>query len=688
METGSTFTDGTGVSWQVGQELARGLFHRSFVVRSQGVSGGTDAGYRGDRVLKVPLTRADFGDASLPDDALAACVTAIREQAALYSDAAHPFLPPLVALLEIEGRPALMLPRYAATLATRLASGHGLSSVIQTVAGVTQSLTASGFRHGNLRPANLLIGEADRIVLDDPITPALVPHARRLHNAAPKREDWWPPNAVGTPQTDWDTWALCQILHRAATVAPDAKDPRRAVFAAPPQDGLDKVELAALRDRTIDLLRREEANPRFASRVADRLASLLNRGLSKEHAPSPPYRFTSAGDLRQRLEELAALVDPTIESVGKLLLGSAAKGDVFEGGSPVALSVSVGSTAAEVGHEDLVLGMQIRDLDDPDKGRVPLPDTQYDVKTHPSGRLRFEFRLPDMAPGRYSARVAFAIKDSGREPVVSDCRFEVRPPPGYVPPPVDHPPDTGAIQFRPAARSTPAVPLTADPPSTPSFAADTNASLPDAEVFPLPVAPTVAEPPFDSSAAPQTFVASDVSDIHGEFLGHLGAPTDHGPATQPSPIAPPSDPGPDPLAPPVPRPPVLAAVPTAPTPDPEVVVPAAVTPIPAVAPALRPAEPSSPSWSGPGQWEELPAPETTDYGSAAPSELLPHADLGQDLPTWDNAEPGHKARSAGALIDNGIELLRDNPYVAFVVVAGGLVLLLGTAGIMLRVCAG
>ena len=394
----------------------------------------------------------------------------------------------------------------------------------------------------------------------------------------------------------------------------------------------------------------------------------------------------------ENLLDNATSFSPEGGEVRVVLLGSDAKGDVFQGGVPVSLSVSVGCNTSEVAHEDLALGLQIRDLDDSDEARVPVPDAQYEVNTHPSGRLRFQFTLPGLPPGRYGARVAFTVKDSGREPVVSEGRFEVRPPPGYVPPPEDHPSEPTPLRMpsRQPERDEDddgnevedeeAAPSTADPDSLqldPPSLTSGEPSSSGAEVFPLPVAPPTQAPDEERApqpSAPDTYVNSDV-------LGHLGAPSDHG-ATQPGPIAP-SDPDmPEPVAPPsepAPAPPKIEAPQPRPSPSP------AAAP---AAPAPSPADSAEEDWSGPGQWEELPAPETTDYGSSAPSDLLPHVDGGEDLPTWDAAEPGDATGSPGAVVDKAIELLRENPYVAFFAVVLLLVGFLGTAGVAIRICAG
>jgi len=289
-----------------------------------------------------------------------------------------------------------------------------------------------------------------------------------------------------------------------------------------PEPGPDKVILSTLKDRVMARLAHDQSNPRFRARVADRLASLLNRGLSKEWEPSPPYRFSQTGPLVERLSDVMNLINPHVTDVGRIMLGdgTASSNDVFESGSAVKVAVSVECSHGQTDHEDLVAGLRLVDQDAAGNGRVPLGEAKFAVKSHPSGRLRFEFTLPDVAPGRYEVRCAFAVKDSGDEPKVAEGAFQVRPAPGYVPPakPVEKAPltlsgDGGkpVAAILPAANDDDDAPeegatlQEVDPPSTVDHEGE-----PEAEViegfFPKPVAPpTEPEPrPIAAPVAPPT----------------------------------------------------------------------------------------------------------------------------------------------------------------------------------------
>ncbi|MEZ4239658.1 MAG: hypothetical protein R3F59_26590 [Myxococcota bacterium] len=440
-------TDSLDRQWVPGTVLGRGTWGRSRIVRDPQ---GRDA------VLKEPLVESDFpADAPLPEEVLAACRTAARQQAELLSEGSEPYLPRLEATVDLGGgRIGLILPRYH-TLQRKLGRGVALGDVVALVHRVANTLAEAGRVHGNLRPSNIVFGERDQPFLADVSTPAVSPHQVRLADLANVRH-WLPPearNRATVRQDAWamhDTWALCQILHAAVLTEPGTDErPATLVLA---EGGLDKVALATLKDAALAKLAAEGTNPRFRGRVTDRLGALLSRGLSASWEPSPPYRFSTARDLAERLAEILALLHPRGVAVGRLLLPASAADGVFQGGGELSFSVTVGCTQGISDHEDIVCGLQLVDLDATDDPRRPVEDTKIVVQVHPSGRLRFHLSLPAVPPGRYRVRVAFAVKDSGHEPQVASGEFEVRPPPGYVPPRLE--PERAALPFPGGSRPT------------------------------------------------------------------------------------------------------------------------------------------------------------------------------------------------------------------------------------------
>lgn len=645
MNTGDTLTDSRKHTWQVGQPLGRGLWGASWVVRDDD---GNEA------VLKTSLRAGDMpADAPLPDGLLEACAACVREQATLYRQAEHGFLPKLEDTFDLpDGRPALLLPRYASSLERRLDAGLPLGealSLVERVSAQLEALSTVDRMHGDLRPSNVLLNERGDPVLVDLLTPAAVAIRGRLHELATDRRDYWPPEAGGTPSPGWDTWALCLVLYETAMLATEGGDPRRDERPGLPRDGLSKMQLATLRDRALARLKREGANPRFASQVATRLGALLNRGLSAQTEPSPPYRFQASGDLRPRVAEVAALVRPRIDSVGKLLLSADASDEVFEGGDQVAFSVTVGATEGVSDHEHIACGVQVLDLDaaDDEDPRVHVPDARYDVQRHPSGRMRFQFALPDLPPGRYRAKVAFAIRDSGDEPELAEGEFEVRPPPGWVPP-ADEPEAEGSAPISLEERrrerddEAPAAPVGPAPPST---SPGSEPGVEDADRFPTPVAPSSAADTGLEAGSSETPSSPPmrVEVEHEPTVAELpsmdppSVPSDNGGS---GPAWSTSDPG---------------------TPPPLQVRPSADADATPEAPPARDA--------GPGNWEtDLPAPDDDLEGEP----WVPGPAEGEDLPDWSEGDEAGSGFDLNAFAERAFEIIRRDLYAFFLVALAGL----------------
>jgi hypothetical protein len=408
------------------------------------------------------------------------------------------------------------------------------------------------------------------------------------------------------------------MLVRACSAPTSSDDPRRGTVVPLPSAGLDKLRLASVKDGAAARLRAESANPRFSGRATDKLGAVLNRALSAETDPSPPYRFQTAVDLRARLVEIDDLIHPAIETASRVVLGSDARDGVFVGGEEVAFSVNVGATVGVTGHEDIAIGVNLRDLDAPGDGRVRVTDSRFHVDRYPSGRWRFNFVLPDVPPGRYSVRVAFAVKGSESAPTVAEGGFEVRPRPGYVPPPTpaDAPPPP--IQFPKTHREPAAEPVVEpeDPPA-PSLLA------------PAPVAPMPAADPVD---LPDTVVSEPVSP--------RAAPL-------PSPVAAPVAPPPAP----VPAPPA-AAVAALPAPE---VKPGPLADLSAAPPLPE----STDTFAGTPEPPPLP-----DIPSALQDYPFPDS-AGADLPGYDGADSGSSG-PLDALQERLAQMYEGDPWSAIV----------------------
>jgi hypothetical protein len=436
MKPGDTITDTLGQTWTLDTSLGRGVWGRTWGVRGPA---GTQA------VLKTPLVQADFGDATEAPEHARRAAALFRATADLLAARPTPCLPRLIATLA--DRPGLLIPRLGGDLESRLQGSAHLSEVIDLCVRALHQLahaSADAFVHGNLRPSNVLVDDQGGLVLTDPRPLGHDDDWARLAAVVPGRVDYGPPGASGSAggaaaspsaRAGADPWAICQILYRAAMSPSTSDDPRRGTHIPLPRTGLTRVALATLKDGAAARLKAEGANRRFAARVVERLGAVLNRGLSAETDPSPPYRFRRAADLLPRLIEVHDLIHPAVETVSKPLLAHNAREGVFDAGQDVELAINVGTTAGVTAQDDLAVGVQLRDLDAPGEGRVRVPNARFTVKQYPSGRWRFSFALPDIVPGRYQVRIAFMVKGAEEHAQVSEGGFQVRPTPGYVPPP-------------------------------------------------------------------------------------------------------------------------------------------------------------------------------------------------------------------------------------------------------------
>lgn len=541
-------TDDQNCVWTPGATLGRGTWGRSRLVQDN--KGRT-------AVLKTPLRVADFAGEPDREALAAACLAIAEEQIERLRGRHQPHKPKLLGVIElVGGGRGYLLPRYTESLTVLTEARGSLEDALRTVVDVGDALASTSRIHGNLRPSNVFFGPEREIILADLASPAVHPVRTRIAALSGVTE-WTPPEAEGRARASWDSWALGQLLH-AACHAPPGVDP-----APPPRlsvGGLDRDELQLLKQRVLTRLGDDESNPRFRTRVADRLGALLSRALSAQAEPSPPYRFDEMEAFTARVREVLDLISPRVEEVGRILFPGRADDAVFEGDGPVEFTVSVACTQGVSDLDDMICGVQLRDLDTPDQDRVPLDDVGCEVQTHPSGRLRFRLSLPGVAPGRYAVRTAFAVRDSGNPPVVQSTELEVRPAPGYVPPRHDLPPPT-PLEFpvRPIAETSPGIEdEDADPTDH-----GTSAAAPDSRWEPPPPPELIDEP--EVYEDPDLFPAMG-SDPDVPVLIDEGSPPLHaGPDPEPV-FATIGDDDPTPL--PMPRPVQLHAHAPAPPPDP------------------------------------------------------------------------------------------------------------------------
>ncbi|HCH65917.1 MAG TPA: hypothetical protein DFR83_24155, partial [Deltaproteobacteria bacterium] len=379
-------------------------------------------------VIKVPLQAADLGgDARLED----ACRTIMAEQAKLAESSALGCLPEFLGRLA--ERPGIICAHVGTPLSevgTRgKHTGELLTLVARAIDGL-KDLSAQKPFHGNLTSGNILVDERGNVTLSDPVTATFRRHQPALYEAAGTSTSQLAPELRGLEaplplSVQSDTWALSLQLVRAITLGQER-------FGKLPVDGLDKPHRVALKDQLLNRLRKEPSNPGFHGRLADRLVSLLNRALSRETSPSPPFRFRDHAELRRRFDDVCALVHPTIENIGRLNWSLRAGEDAFQTDEEVKFTVNVGCSIGVGGRDEIATGIALFEKESGNRIRDIV--CAYSVDKHPSGRFRFSFKLSELRPGAFRVRVAFTIRDSGDEPTTAEGVFQVRPAPGYIPP--------------------------------------------------------------------------------------------------------------------------------------------------------------------------------------------------------------------------------------------------------------
>jgi hypothetical protein len=457
MRTGDAVRDGLGNTYQIGQQLGRGLFGKSFVVRRE----SSDTLH----VLKCPLTAEDFrGEVPGADAVFAASREAVLELARLYEQGQYPFLPRLETRFTLpDGLPAIVMPRLGDSLERRIAEGLPIGALVDALLLACRHARALGGgpgQHGNLRPSNIIFSDRGEVFLTDPAPPAVRRNMARLVGASPELRGWLPSEvANGTVEAGpgADGWGVAAMLWRGI-LGPEA--PIERLLA-----GLDKAQGVTIKDRVLERMKAEDSNPRFHGRLAERLAVLLSRALSRETAPSPPYRFNRVDELQARLEEVAALIRPHVNQVGKVLFDRPPARPWFDTGADVAFSCAVGASVPVEGHEEIGVGIAVFDRERDQ--RLKDLELGYTCDRQPNGRYKFSFRVGGMVPGAYRARIAFAIRDSGQPPATAEGDFEVRATAGWVPP-ADAPTVSPLAFVRETTGVTAAATLAPPPPPEPA----------------------------------------------------------------------------------------------------------------------------------------------------------------------------------------------------------------------------
>lgn len=671
MNIGDTVRDESGTAWQLTASYGRGTWSRSFGVKA---TDGTEG------LLRMPLDAGDLGgDARLAR----ACADIAGEQARLGREQSPPLAAHLATAL-VDGSKGTIMARRGAPWSEWVTGGHTTHDILQAGAALTRALMtlAPGLGvHGELTPETVWVDDRLGILLIDAATPSMRRHHSELHAAAGSSgRPWRAPELRGVSSplplsTASDTYAVGMLIYQALCAGNDR-------LPELPMDGLDKAARVALQDRITNRLQAEPANARFHGRLSERLTSTLNRALSRETSPSPPYRFGKLAELAERLDQLASMVHPRVVQAGRLIFDLKAGKEAFSSDEEVGFTCSVACSAGVDSHDEIACGIAVFDHDS--GNRVREIQAGYAVDRHPSGRFRFRFRISELLPRAYIVRVAFTIRDSGDEPMTVEGDFSVRAAPGYVPP-------------RPAPAPAPALTMEREPKT-----AVTEPGVSSAPKLVRPIdqgadrsRPSAAErrPSVAPVASPATSPGRDRPSSPGTPM-----PIRPAAAPAPSPAGRPSSAGgrasvigvarpssttlpPRPKGQPLPR----ASARPAPLPKPKL-PPTSISiqgederpsVVATTVDETRKPDPTSlpePDFTGAGRWAPLPSPKVQ------PAELDD-----DDPPSRPSAQPEDGEQGpVGALFQRALELVRGDTYVLMVGVLGAAILVLALVLVMLR----
>jgi hypothetical protein len=279
------------------------------------------------------------------------------------------------------------------------------------------------------------------------LTPLIKEHYEELNAFRRQYDPCFPPeihkkSAKAPAETIIDTYCVAAILFRGLT-----KGKR-----LPLKEGITKEIRVPLHDSIMSLLKNEPSNKLFHNRLCTQLIQFLNRSLSANTSPSPPYRFASLSTFQTRLVHIYDLIEPSVTYVGQIMLERSPGDNSYLTSDPVRFSCTIECTPKLDNIEEIDCGVRL--TDQTRNERIKGYDLGYSIHAHPSGRLRFDFSLGTLDAAQYTVKIAFKIKGSSSEVRTMEKDFEVEPEAGWVPtqkeprvPPIILTPDPTQLQI-------------------------------------------------------------------------------------------------------------------------------------------------------------------------------------------------------------------------------------------------
>lgn len=332
--------------------------------------------------------------------------------------------------------PCLVMDYLPGNLQEVLARDLHFVDLVDTLAALSRALVPlheAGRVHGNLKPGNVFIVGPD----DYRFTDTVGETGRLLRDSLAMLPGWQhrvTPELLANPDDDTlltnpvlDTFAVGKIFYQAV-VAPHAVGDVRAT------DGLfvgaiDKEHLERFQQALLERYTQDEGNPHTRDLFLRRAAALIQRALSSEMSPSPPYRFYSAAELASRFEELHNLFHPSFEQLGPIVLDRPAANPAFYHGEDVKFTLSFRCQGGITNPDLLNCFVYVRDMEKQQKVRDLVQEV---LPLHDGSRFRCAFTLRGLMPGQYLLRVGLGIRGTPGKPIPRDEVVTVRERPAGV----------------------------------------------------------------------------------------------------------------------------------------------------------------------------------------------------------------------------------------------------------------
>ena len=439
MKAGDIISEERGHQYELKSLLGQGLWAKTFLAQSkEGV----------DWVLKIPLSASDFPSGH--EEKSEICRKIALHYGEMFSKLkTQEIMCPSKTFISTTDVPILVFKYNRNNLEQRLRQKISFQELLGLCIRIVDALDALPLplkSHGNLHPRNIFLMERDRILLADPLTPFICEHYPQLSTFRRQIDSCFPPEIqnkkTNSPaEVTIDTYCVAAILFRGIT-----KGKRLSL-----KQGISKDIRVIVHESLIDILLREQTNKIFHERLCTQLIQFLNRALSAETSPSPPYRFSSLSKFQTRLGNIYDLIEPSVTYIGQIILERSPGDIAFKTYEPIQFSCTIECTPKLDDIDEIDCGVRL--VDRTRNERIRGYELGYSVHSHPSGRLRFDFSLGTLAAAQYTVKIAFKIRGSSAEVRTQEKDFDVEPEAGWVPPkeerrspPIILTPDTSQLQ--------------------------------------------------------------------------------------------------------------------------------------------------------------------------------------------------------------------------------------------------